>query len=135
MNTPRSVEAAPAKLDADSARTALVAAASQAGLDATDAELVRIGSNAVFRFRGSPVIGRLAPSEDRLESAKRASGWLSDRLIELRLQLRDSEETAAKFRRDRGLTRSGPTVALALIKQAIDELYGKLNAKRAFGDD
>jgi aminoglycoside phosphotransferase (APT) family kinase protein len=81
MNTPRSVEAAPAKLDADSARTALVAAASQAGLDATDAELVRIGSNAVFRFRGSPVIGRLAPSEDRLESAKReiaVARWLLD---------------------------------------------------------
>jgi uncharacterized protein involved in exopolysaccharide biosynthesis len=34
----------------------------------------------------------------RLESAKRASGWLSDRLVELRRQLGDSEETVAKFR-------------------------------------
>ena len=48
----------------------------------------------------------------RLELAKRASGWLSDRLIELRGQLSDSEEAVAKFRKEHGLTRSGPTVAL-----------------------
>ena len=36
----------------------------------------------------------------RLESAKRASGWLSDRLVELRRQLRDSEEAVAKFRKE-----------------------------------
>ena len=39
----------------------------------------------------------------RLESAKRASGWLSDRLVELRRQLRDSEEAVAKFRKEHGL--------------------------------
>src|SRR5215203_265453 len=64
----------------------------------------------------------------RLESAKRASGWLSDRLIELRRQLRDSEETAAKFRKDRGLTRSGPTVALN--DQQLAELNSKLITAR-----
>ncbi len=59
----------------------------------------------------------------RLESAKRASGWLSDRLIELRRQLGDSEEAVAKFRQEHGLTRSGPTVALN------DQQLGDLNSK------
>src|SRR5262249_18140979 len=64
----------------------------------------------------------------RLESAKRASGWLSDRLGELRRQLRDSEETLAKFRQEHGLTRSGPTVALN--DQQLAELNSKLIAAR-----
>jgi succinoglycan biosynthesis transport protein ExoP len=64
----------------------------------------------------------------RLESAKRASGWLSDRLIELRRQLRDSEEAVAMFRRDHGLTRVGPTVALN--DQQLTELNSKLITAR-----
>ena len=64
----------------------------------------------------------------RLESAKRASGWLSDRLVELRRQLRDSEETVAKFRQEHGLTRSGPTVALN--DQQLADLNSKLIAAR-----
>jgi succinoglycan biosynthesis transport protein ExoP len=64
----------------------------------------------------------------RLESAKRASGWLSDRLIELRRQLRDSEEAVAKFREEHGLTRSGPTVALN--DQQLTDLNSKLIAAR-----
>lgn len=79
MNAQRGVEAVPTTPDATSARRALVAAASHAGLDATGAELVRVGSNAVFRLRGAPVIGRVAPSEDRLESATQEIGiarWL-----------------------------------------------------------
>lgn len=65
----------------------------------------------------------------RLESAKRASGWLSDRLIELRGQLRDSEDAVAKFRAQHGLTRSGPTVALN--DQQLSDLNTKLIAARA----
>jgi exopolysaccharide transport family protein len=65
----------------------------------------------------------------RLESAKRASGWLSDRLAELRKQLRDSEETVANFRKEHGLTRSGPTVALN--DQQLADLNSKLVAARA----
>jgi polysaccharide biosynthesis transport protein len=65
----------------------------------------------------------------RLESAKRASGWLSDRIVEMRQQLRDSEEAAAKFRNEHGLTRSGPTVALN--DQQLADLNGKLIAARA----
>src|SRR5271169_5203625 len=64
----------------------------------------------------------------RLESAKRASGWLSDRLVELRQQLRDSEDAVATFRRQHGLTRSGPTVALN--DQQLADLNGKLVAAR-----
>ena len=64
----------------------------------------------------------------RLESAKRASGWLSDRLVELRGQLRDSEEAVAKFREAHGLTRSGPTVALN--DQQLSDLNSKLIAAR-----
>jgi polysaccharide biosynthesis transport protein len=64
----------------------------------------------------------------RLESAKRASGWLSDRLIELRQQLGDSEEAVAEFRKEHGLTRSGPTIALN--EQQLSELNSKLITAR-----
>ena len=64
----------------------------------------------------------------RLESAKRASGWLSDRLVELRRQLGDSEEAAATFRKEHGLTRGGPTIALN--DQQLADLNGKLIAAR-----
>ncbi len=64
----------------------------------------------------------------RLESAKRASGWLSDRLIELRKQLSDSEEALATFRKGHGLTRSGPTVALN--DQQLADLNSKLIVAR-----
>ena len=64
----------------------------------------------------------------RLESAKRASGWLSDRLIELRRQLRDSEDAVAKFRKEHGLTRGGATVALN--DQQLADLSSKLVAAR-----
>ena len=64
----------------------------------------------------------------RLEAAKRASGWLSDRLVELRQQLSASEDAVAKFRKEHGLTRSGPTVALN--DQQLSELNSKLIAAR-----
>ena len=44
----------------------------------------------------------------RFDAAKRASGWLSDRLVELRRQLRESEDAVAKFRAENRLARSGP---------------------------
>lgn len=64
----------------------------------------------------------------RFESAKRASSWLSDRLIELRQQLRDSDEAVAKFREEHGLARSGASVALN--DQQLSELNTKLIAAR-----
>src|SRR5262249_33113853 len=48
----------------------------------------------------------------RFDAAKRASGWLSDRLVELRQKLANSEDAVTKFRNEHGLTRSGATVAL-----------------------
>ena len=38
--------------------------------------------------------------DTRLEAAKRTSGWLSDRIVELRKQLRESEEAVAQFRKE-----------------------------------
>jgi capsular exopolysaccharide synthesis family protein len=64
----------------------------------------------------------------RFDSAKRASGWLSDRLVELRKQLRDSEEAVTKFRNEHGLTRSGATVALN--DQQLTDLNSRLIAAR-----
>src|SRR6516225_4195253 len=64
----------------------------------------------------------------RLESAKRASGWLNDRIVELRQALHNSEEAVAQFRKEHGLTRSGPTVALN--DQQLSDLNGKLIAAR-----
>src|SRR5262245_50815493 len=64
----------------------------------------------------------------RFESAKEASVWLSDRLVELRQQLRDSEEAVTKFRNEHGLLRSGPTIALN--DQQLGELNSKLIAAR-----
>jgi polysaccharide biosynthesis transport protein len=64
----------------------------------------------------------------RFESAKQASAWLSDRLVELRQQLRDSEEAVTKFRSEHGLARSGPTIALN--DQQLADLNSKLLAAR-----
>src|SRR5437868_12799432 len=64
----------------------------------------------------------------RFESAKRASGWLSDRIVELRQQLRNSEDAVASFRSAHGLIRTGPNVALN--EQQLSDLNGKLLAAR-----
>jgi polysaccharide biosynthesis transport protein len=66
--------------------------------------------------------------DTRLEAAKRTSGWLSDRIVELRKQLRESEEAVAQFRKDNGLLRSGPNVTLN--EQQLSELNSKLVAAR-----
>ena len=66
--------------------------------------------------------------DTRLEAAKRTSGWLSDRIVELRKQLRESEEAVAQFRKDNGLVRSSPN--LTLNEQQLSELNSKLVAAR-----
>ena len=66
--------------------------------------------------------------DSRFEGAKRASAWLSDRLVELRKQLRDSEEAVAKFRKENGLVRTGANVTLN--DQQLADLNSKLLAAR-----
>ena len=65
----------------------------------------------------------------RFEAAKNASAWLSDRLTELRKQLRDSEEAVAQFRTDHGLIQSAANVTLN--DQQLSDLNAKLVAARA----
>lgn len=64
----------------------------------------------------------------RFESAKRASDWLSDRLVGLREQLRQSEEAVAQFRADHGFIQSGN---FTLNQQQLSELNAKLIDARA----
>jgi polysaccharide biosynthesis transport protein len=64
----------------------------------------------------------------RFDSAKRASGWLSDRIVELRQQLQNSEEAVASFRSAHGLIKTGTNVALN--DQQLSDLNGKLLAAR-----
>jgi polysaccharide biosynthesis transport protein len=60
----------------------------------------------------------------RFDSAKRASAWLSDRLVELRQQLHDSEEAVAQFRVDHKLPQTGNNVTLN--QQQLSDLNTKL---------
>ena len=67
--------------------------------------------------------------EARFEAAKRASAWLSDRLVELKNQLRESEEAVAHFRDEHGLVQSGGNVTLN--QQQLSELNAKLVTAKA----
>jgi aminoglycoside phosphotransferase (APT) family kinase protein len=81
MTRPHAVVARSAPFGATTALDALVEASKAVGLDARDAELVRLGSNAVFRFRHASVVGRVAPSEARFESARHevaVARWLAE---------------------------------------------------------
>jgi polysaccharide biosynthesis transport protein len=66
--------------------------------------------------------------DTRFEAAKRASAWLSDRLVDLRNQLRESEEAVAQFRSQHGLVQSGN---VSLNQQQLSELNAKLVDARA----
>ncbi len=68
-------------IDPDNALAALTEASLSLGIDPSGAELVRLGSNAIFRYQSAPVVGRVAPSEDRLGAAQRevaVARWLAD---------------------------------------------------------
>jgi len=66
--------------------------------------------------------------DTRFEAAKRASAWLSDRLTDLRKQLRESEEAVAQFRSEHGLFQSGN---VTLSQQQLSDLNAKLVDARA----
>jgi succinoglycan biosynthesis transport protein ExoP len=64
----------------------------------------------------------------RFEAAKRASAWLSDRLVGLKAQLRQSEEAVAQFRAEHRLVQSGGST---LSQQQLSELNLTLIQARA----
>lgn len=70
-------------LTAESAHRALRAAAAQVGLATDGAQLIRMGSNAVFRVPGN-VVARVARSADMFDNAKKqvgVAGWLQAKRI------------------------------------------------------
>lgn len=67
-------------LTEQSAHRALVAVCEEVGLKSEGAELIRIGSNAVFRLRTVPLIVRISPDTTELDSARRqvaVAQWLA----------------------------------------------------------
>ena len=69
--------------------------------------------------------------EARYEAARTASSWLAERMDGLREQVRTSEETLAKFRRDKGLESASSEGKVTLSEQQISELSTKLATARA----
>jgi len=65
----------------------------------------------------------------RFEEAKRASSWLSDRLVTLQQQAQESEAAVADFRAQHGLTQSGNGVTLT--QQQLANLNSDLISARA----
>jgi aminoglycoside phosphotransferase (APT) family kinase protein len=74
------VNTAVGTLDADAARAILIIGCATAGLDPSDAELMRLGSNAMFRLRSAPVIVRIVRDAGHSEAARRevmVARWLA----------------------------------------------------------
>lgn len=65
----------------------------------------------------------------RFEAAKRASSWLSDRLVALQQQAHDSEQAVEDFRAQHGLTQGGNGVTLT--QQQLGDLNASLVAAKA----
>lgn len=67
--------------------------------------------------------------DTRYEAARRASHWLSDRLVELRQKLRESEEAVVRFRADNALEQSAP--GATLTQEQLGQINQRLVAARA----
>ncbi|MGH7001584.1 MAG: GumC family protein, partial [Stellaceae bacterium] len=65
----------------------------------------------------------------RLEAATRASAWFSDRLVDLRKQLRESEEAVAQFRAKNNLMQANANATLS--QEQLGQLNMRLVATRA----
>lgn len=64
----------------ETAQRALLAACAEAGVSADDAELFRMGENAIFMLRGEGIVARVARSNDRLPKVERelaVARWLA----------------------------------------------------------
>jgi len=66
--------------------------------------------------------------DTRFEAAKRASSWLSDRLVDLRKQLRESEEAVAQFRAENNLAQASSSSTLS--QEQLGQLNGSLVSAR-----
>jgi capsular exopolysaccharide synthesis family protein len=92
--------------------------------------VIGISVTSVDRARAARLANAVADAfvveklDARFEAAKRASAWLSDRLAELREQLRQSEEAVAQFRADHKLIQTGSNITLN--QQQLADLNGKL---------
>lgn len=65
----------------------------------------------------------------RFDAARRASAWLSDRLVELRQQLREAEEAVASFRIENNLVANSS--GASLNQEQLAQLNGRLVAARS----
>lgn len=65
----------------------------------------------------------------RLDAATRASAWFNDRLVDLRKQLRESEQAVAQFRAQNNLVQANATATLS--QEQLGELNMRLVATRA----
>jgi len=66
----------------------------------------------------------------RLDAAKRASAWLSDRLVDLRRQLRESEQEVNRFRAENHLPAAGAN-NVSLSQEQLANLNQRLVSARA----
>jgi hypothetical protein len=69
-----------AALDRKAARRALLDMCAAADLDPDGAELIRLGSHAMFRLRSAPLIVRISPNSTRVIAARRevaVAEWLA----------------------------------------------------------
>ncbi|MDF4253424.1 aminoglycoside phosphotransferase family protein [Streptomyces sp. WMMB303] len=86
-----------AEFTAESAGAVLGEACRSAGLDPTGAELLRLGSNAVYRLSTAPVVVRIARDTDALDEMQRAVGvarWLETEDFPATRVLGDVEQPA-----------------------------------------
>lgn len=65
----------------------------------------------------------------RFEAAKRASAWLSDRLDDMRRQLRESEEAVVNFKAEHGIVQTSGNMTLS--QEQLGQLNSRLIAARA----
>ncbi len=121
-----------APLDREAAQRALADMCAAAGLDPVGAELIRLGSNAMFRLRSAPLILRIGPNANGLPAAERevaVAEWLAEndvpavrvaRTIAQPLALGDRVGTIWQSASDR--EEYGSTVDLARILRKLHAL-------------
>jgi exopolysaccharide transport family protein len=97
--------------------------------------VISVSVTSVDQFKAARLANAVADAfivdklEARYASAQRATSWLSDRLEQLRTQLRTSEEAVANYRAEHGLFHTGQNATLN--EQQLSELNAKLVAARA----